>query len=67
MIRGKLKAGFYIANKKEKIYLSQIKNGKVIYGGKAGKGAKKFPTNDEAYDFLDKHDLRKENKVISVR
>lgn len=67
MIRGKLRAGFYIANKKEKIYLSQIKNGLVIYSGKAGRGAKKFSTNDEAYDFLDRHNLRKENKVISVR
>lgn len=37
-LRGKLKSGFYIKKKEEKVYISDVKNGNVIYGGKGGSG-----------------------------
>lgn len=66
-LRGKLKSGFYIKKKEEKVYISDVKNGNIIYGGKGGSGARRFSDNDSAYEFLDKHNLRKTHKVIPVR
>lgn len=66
-VRGGLKKGFYISSKKEKIYISEIKNNVIIYGGKGGKSAHKFSDNDSAYTYLDLYNLRKTHKVVEVR
>lgn len=66
-LRGALKSGYYIASKKEKIYISEVKNGEIAYGGKGGRNAMRFTDGDDAYTFLDEHDLRKSHKVIQVR
>lgn len=67
LVRGQLKKGFYIRMKSEKVYLSEVKKGKLIYSMRKGKGARKFRSLDEAYEYLDKYDLRKSHKVIEVR
>lgn len=66
-VRGGLKKGFYISSRKEKVYIAEIKDNSIIYGGKGGKGAKKFADMQAAYDFLDLHNLRKTHKVVEVR
>lgn len=66
-LRGTLKSGYYITSRKEKVYVSEIKNGEVVYGGKGGRDAMRFTDGDTAYNYLDEHDLRKSHKVIQVR
>lgn len=67
LVRGQLKKGFYIRKKKEKVYVSSVNKGKLVYGGKQGQGAIKFRDQESAYSFLTENKLEKVHKVIEVR
>lgn len=67
LVRGKLKKGYYISKRSEKVYICDIKKGKLIYAKSKGKDSKRFKDLDSAYAFLKKHDLEKYHKVIHVR
>lgn len=67
LVRGKLKQGYYIRKKNEKVYVSEVKKGSLKYSGKQGKDARRFATIDSAYDYMDEYGLRGKHKVIQVR
>lgn len=62
-----LRVGFYISKRKEKVYISNVKNNMIFYAGAKGKGAKRFRTREDAHEYSEKYKLEKDHKIISVR
>lgn len=62
-----LRKGFYISKRSEKVYLENIKNNKLFYAKSKGKGAKRFRTRLDAYEYLDANSIDLNHKVIEVR
>lgn len=63
----KLKEGFYISDRNEKVYLVSIeRQGSILVTGKQSGEAKRFESFEDAHEFLDLFDLQEDFKVKYV-